>query len=228
MTRSATGAGTGGTVRPMAVTSRWFRRASALALLALAFSACGDDDTEPVAAGDDARSSTTALETSSPDTTDTAGAEPAAPADLEFRPVLQQLPPGGTGDGCSTPDEAWTADQPVLAPHVESGQEVGCFELGPAGADGSVVESAAPAQDGLEQWTISLVLTSDGIATFNETAGACFEGAPTCPTRQLAIVLDRTVISAPSINAPEFERDQISISGGFTQAEAEALADGLG
>ena len=60
------------------------------------------------------------------------------------------------------------------------------------------------------------------------SAIALVEGTPTCPARQLGIVVDRTVISAPSINAPEFERDQISISGGFTQAEAEALAAGLG
>lgn len=219
---------TAGTVRAMAVTSRWFRRSCALAVLALAFGACGDDDAEPVAAGDETTSSSSAPESSSTDTADNGAAEPAVPTDLEFRPVLQSLPPGGTGDGCSTPDEAWTADQSVLAPQVEDGQEVACFELGPAEVDGSVVESAAAAEDGLEQWTISLVLTSDGIATFNETAGACFEGAPTCPTRQLAIVVDRMVISAPSINAPAFERDQISISGGFTQAEAEALAAGLG
>lgn len=218
----------------MAVTSRWFRRSCAVAVLALAVGACGDDDTDPAVA-DETTSSTSAPDTSSSDGTDSGDAEPPVPADLEFRPVLQQLPPGGIpaedgapSDGCATPEEDWTADGPVLAPQLEDGQEVGCFELGPVEADGDVVESAAAAQDGLEQWTISLVLTSDGIATFNETVGACFEGTSTCPTRQLAIVVDRTVISAPSINAPEFERDQISISGGFTQAEAQALAAGLG
>lgn len=212
----------------MAVAPRWFRRSCALAVLALAVSACGDDDSEPVAAGDEATSSTTAPETSTPDTTDTAGAEPAAPADLEFRPVLQLLPPGGIGDGCSTPDAAWTADQPVLAPQLEADQEVGCFELGSVEVDGSVVESASASEQGAGQWGVALTLTSDGIVDFNETVRACFDGAPTCPTRQLAIVVDRMVISAPSINAPAFERDQISISGGFTQADAEALAARLG
>ena len=227
MTRSATGTGTGGTVRAMAVASRWFRRSCAVAVLALAVSACGDDDTEPVAA-DEATSSTTAPATSSPDTTDRGAAEPAVPADLEFRPVLQQLPPGGTGDGCSTSEVDWDADQPVLAPQLEDDEEVVCFELGPAEVDGSVVESAVAVEMPPGPWGVALVLTSDGIVQFNETIRDCFDGAPTCPTRQLAIVVDRVVISAPSINAPEFERDQISISGGFTQAEAEALAAGLG
>ncbi|MCO8126012.1 hypothetical protein NHL50_02190 [Acidimicrobiia bacterium EGI L10123] len=212
----------------MAVTSRWFRRSCALAVLAVSLGACGDDDTETAATGDEPASSVTAPETSSPDTTDAAGASPLDPTDLEFRPVLQLLPPGGSGDGCATPEDDWAAEQPVLAPQLEDGQEVACFELGPGEADGAVVESAAAQEDGLGNWMISLVLTSDGIATFNESTRACFDGAPTCPTRQLAILVDRAVISAPSINAPEFERDQISISGGFTQDEAEALAAGLG
>lgn len=59
-------------------------------------------------------------------------------------------------------------------------------------------------------------------------ATAAGEGAPICPSGQLVIVVDRTVLSAPSINAPELERDQISISGRFTCDEAEALAAGLG
>lgn len=215
----------------MAVASRVFRRTCALTVVLAVVVACGDDDTEPVSAGDETTPTSGATETSAPDSTDVAAAEPSAPADLEFRPVLQQLPPGGTPDGeggCATPDGSWSADQPVLAVQVEGGQEVGCYELGPAEVDGAVVESAAASEDGMGNWMISLVLTTDGIAAFNETARTCFDAAPTCPTRQLAIVVDRTVISAPSINAPEFERDQISISGGFTQAEAEALAAGLG
>ena len=103
-----------------------------------------------------------------------------------------------------------------------------CFELGPSGLGSDSVESAAAVEGGAGNWMISLVLTTDGISSFNALAGDCFEGAPICPTRQLAIVVDNTVLSAPSINAPEFERDAISISGDFTQAEAEALAARLG
>ena len=46
----------------------------------------------------------------------------------------------------------------------------------------------------------------------------------TCPTGQLAIVLDSVVQSAPTIQTPSFERDEIQISGTFTEEEAKRLA----
>ena len=48
-----------------------------------------------------------------------------------------------------------------------------------------------------------------------------------CPTRRLAIVLDHQVISAPSINAQSFARNQIVISGAFEEEEARLLAEAL-
>ena len=44
------------------------------------------------------------------------------------------------------------------------------------------------------------------------------------PDGQLAIVLDSVVQSAPSINEPSYEADQIQISGSFTESEAKDLA----
>lgn len=225
-----------GTVRTVAATSSVLRRCCVM-ILGLTLAACGgDDDTDSVSADDGATSSTSAPDATETESPDTDGGAPVTPAELEFRPVLQLLPPGGvpaaaggsTDDGCTTPDDAWSADQQVLAPQVEGGAEIACLELGPAEVDGGIVESAAAVEDGLGNWMISLVLTTDGIVPFNETIGDCFDGAATCPTRQLAIVVDRAVISAPSINAPEFERDAISISGQFTRADAEALAERLG
>lgn len=220
---------------PMAAASKVFRRCLAVAVLGAALAACSGDDTTEVTADADAdtTSSTGAPQTSEPSDTD--GTAPVAPADLEFRPVLQLLPPGGVSEadggsdgGCTTPDDAWAADQPVLAPQVENGAEVACFELGPVEVDGSAVESATAADGGgTGSWSVALELTVDGIVPFNALAGECYDGAATCPTRQLAIVVDGTVISAPSINAPTFERDQITISGAFTQKEAEALAERL-
>ena len=40
----------------------------------------------------------------------------------------------------------------------------------------------------------------------------------------MAIVLDGNVESAPTVNAPEFLRDQITITGGFSEREARDLA----
>ena len=52
----------------------------------------------------------------------------------------------------------------------------------------------------------------------------CFNRRPTCPTGQLAIVLDGRVVSAPNINAESFQADAISISGSFDEGEAKDLA----
>jgi preprotein translocase subunit SecD len=79
-------------------------------------------------------------------------------------------------------------------------------------------------------WEVLPTLNSgpDGIDKFNEVAAFCFTGDQTiCPTRQLAVVLDHKVISAPSIRAGRFLRDQIVISGDFEEEEARLLAESL-
>ncbi len=217
----------------MAAGRKIVRRSCAAAVLLVVLAAgCGDDDGDSVAAVDET-TSTTVPGPSSTEVPDTTDAAPAEPAVLEFRPVVEQLPPGGipgedgSSEGCD-PTEGWTPDQPVRAPQVERGEEVACFELGPTGLGNDGVEAATAVEDGMGSWNLALTLTSEALAAFNTLAKDCFDGAPTCPTRQLAIVIDQNVLSAPSVNAPGFERDAISISGGFTQAEAEALAARLG
>jgi preprotein translocase subunit SecD len=64
----------------------------------------------------------------------------------------------------------------------------------------------------------------DGIELFNQAALLCNSRAPECPTGRLAIVLDGIVQSAPNIEQPTYERDQIQISGSFTQKAAKDLA----
>ncbi len=78
--------------------------------------------------------------------------------------------------------------------------------------------------------SIEPVLTEAGIDTFNLLAGECFDptiGNSSCPSSQIAIVTDGRVLSAPTINAPEFARDQLVISGDFTIEEAGAMAEAL-
>ncbi len=70
----------------------------------------------------------------------------------------------------------------------------------------------------------------EGEATWNALATQCFNGTPTCPRTnpgsngQLAIVLDGVIQSAPSVNQPIFD-GAVSITGNFTQSEAEDLAN---
>jgi preprotein translocase subunit SecD len=108
------------------------------------------------------------------------------------------------------------------------------YRLGPTKLTGQAVETAAANLTQSGEWAVSPVFRGgpDGIDLFNAVAAACYGGAPECPAQasgrgQLAIVLDGEVLSAPSINESSFSRDQIQISGSFTEEEAKNLAVGL-
>ena len=140
----------------------------------------------------------------------TATTVPAEPTDVPVPPL--------------TPRDQDVADQPVTLAGKD-GTTV--YALGPALASGRIVATArADIQNG--QWFVSLEMRGgeDGIDKFNEIAAQCYNASdPTvCPTGQLAIVLDSVVQSAPSINAPSFSPEDISISGSFTESEAKDLA----
>ena len=72
--------------------------------------------------------------------------------------------------------------------------------------------------------TLNPVFTQAGIDALNDAALKCFSREPDCPTGRLAIVLNGTVASAPTIQTAEFERDQIVISGDFTFPEAVEIS----
>ena len=76
------------------------------------------------------------------------------------------------------------------------------------------------------QWSVGLEMKggADGIDQFNAIAAQCFPPSDTCPTGQLAIVLDSIVQSAPTIQTASFDKDDIQISGSFTESEAKDLA----
>lgn len=161
-------------------------------------------------------------------------------AELRFRPVLQLLPAGLEGieegeggedapEGLDelqlTPAEDDVVEEPVtLAQYDDDDTEIGRYRLGPAEATGEILSGASAQLQGVGQWAVAVEVRGDSIDEFNAIAAECFNGAPTCPTRQLAIVLDGRVVSAPSINAPAFNADEISISGDFTEGEAKDLA----
>ncbi|HEY3485372.1 MAG TPA: SecD/SecF family protein translocase subunit, partial [Ilumatobacteraceae bacterium] len=60
-------------------------------------------------------------------------------------------------------------------------------------------------------------------ATWNLISSQCFNGSQACPSRQLAIVLDDVIQSAPVVNAPSFS-GSVSITGDFSEGEARDLA----
>ena len=131
---------------------------------------------------------------------------------------------GGQAPGVPelTPRDRDEADAEVTLPGKD-GQTV--YTLGPALATGRIVSTArAEVQTG--QWLVALEMRKgeDGIDKFNEIAAQCYYQDPVCPQGELAIVLDSVVQSAPGIREPSFARDQISITGAFTESEAKDLA----
>ena len=88
------------------------------------------------------------------------------------------------------------------------------FVLAPAELSGEVIEEAVATFQG--QWIVNLSLNDEGALLFDQMAVANYE-------RQVAIVLDGVVESAPTINAVEFN-GQAVISGSFDEAEAKNLA----
>jgi preprotein translocase subunit SecD len=76
-------------------------------------------------------------------------------------------------------------------------------------------------------WQVVVGLSATGSTAFNALASACFDdpqqGGQTCPTGQLAIVMDEEIITYPRVNARNFQ-DEVSITGSFSESEARELA----
>lgn len=99
------------------------------------------------------------------------------------------------------------------------------YLLGPAEATGEVFSSDASVQIDQGAWVVTANLRggSNGEALWNSLAARCFAGGADCPTKQIAIILDGEVISAPVVQVPSFS-GSVQISGDFTEPEANDLA----
>ena len=125
------------------------------------------------------------------------------------------------------PPQDNAADQIVTLPECDrkTNELVAIYTLGPVMLTGDSLETARSALPSGE-WVVNPVFKggADGIDKFNLAAQACNSKSQSCPTGQLAIVLDARVISAPGIQQASFERDQIQISGSFDERGASDLA----
>jgi preprotein translocase subunit SecD len=109
----------------------------------------------------------------------------------------------------------------------------GLYLLGPAFPDGvggflsgEVFRNDATADIVNGQWVVVVGLRSgpEGRDRWNAAAAQCYNRVETvCPSGQMAIVLDGTVISAPVVQTPVFD-DEVQITGAFTESEARDLA----
>jgi preprotein translocase subunit SecD len=100
------------------------------------------------------------------------------------------------------------------------------YSAGPAGASGLVFSSDASAEINNGTWSVvvGLLKGSAGEDIWNALSTRCFNKDETCPTGQIAIVLDGEVISAPVVQQAVFTGGTVQISGSFTEAEARDLA----
>ena len=117
-----------------------------------------------------------------------------------------------------------TTDPNVNA--VLMGQNGEAFLVGPAGASGKVFTNNAQAVINNGSWTVTVELRSgaDGADLWNALTTKCFNRDATCPTARIAIALDGTVISAPTVQEAVFAGGNVQISGDFSQTEARDLA----
>ena len=100
------------------------------------------------------------------------------------------------------------------------------YSAGPAGASGLVFSNDAAAEINNGTWSVvvGLLKGSAGEEIWNALSTRCFNKDATCPTGQIAIVLDGEVISAPVVQQAIFTGGTVQISGSFTEAEARDLA----
>jgi preprotein translocase subunit SecD len=97
-------------------------------------------------------------------------------------------------------------------------------QLGQVVAQGNVISSASAVFDTSKSaWAVNFTLTGTGSKQFDDIAAKCFAGDATCPTKQLAIVLDRVIKSDPTIQQASFNGNG-QITGNFTQRESKDLA----
>ena len=163
--------------------------------------------------------------TTTPATTTTAapadGAATTAPADASGSTTTSTTAAPGTTAREDDKPEA----QVVLPELDEDGNVKARYVLGPSQATGTIVKTATgePPQGLTGDWSVSVDLTGKGNTVFNQIAGTCYSGAPECPTKQVAIVLDGVVKSAPVVQQPNFN-GSVSITGNFTERQAKDLA----
>ncbi len=114
------------------------------------------------------------------------------------------------------------ADAPGT-PMVACGEDGEKFLLSEAVVEGKELKTATAGQDqNAVEWQVGLAFKKAGAAEFGQVSRALYTNG----RERFAIVLDGTVLSAPTMNDPNLSKSA-SISGSFNQASASALATSL-
>ena len=171
----------------------------------------------------------TTTTTADPNATTTTTLDAAAAAAAAQAQTQTQTAPPLTSDDVLNSDAGKT--QNVVIPEVDpkTGEVTAIYELGPVAVGGTSVESASAGLNSKGQWEIRPIFRdgADGIDKFNAAAAQCNPPSASCPTGQIAVVLDNKVLTAPRIDVATFQRDQITISGNYKESEAKDIATAL-
>ena len=106
------------------------------------------------------------------------------------------------------------------------GRDGSAYLVGPVAATGLVFENNASANIQGSNWSVVVQLRGGaaGEDIWNALTSRCYSRDNTCPTAQIAIVLDGEVISAPVVQEPVFSGGEVQITGDFTEQDARDLA----
>ena len=123
----------------------------------------------------------------------------------------------------------YMANQDANDPNAEVillGKNGEVYFSGSTDATGEVFSNDASAEINNGEWSVvvGLLKGAAGENVWNALSTRCFNKDATCPTGQIAIVLDGEVISAPVVQQAVFTGGNVQISGSFTEAEARDLA----
>lgn len=141
-----------------------------------------------------------------------------SPVSFELRPVVSCFPFDGEGPA---PDES--IGQTVLPDPVAGTWCIVGAAIGPGPVLGApITVSLDPATD---TWVVSPSVLLDGRAAWDQLTEQCFQRVEPCASGQIAIVLDGSIVSAPTVLQPTLP--EVQISGDFTEAEAHDLADAI-
>jgi preprotein translocase subunit SecD len=156
----------------------------------------------------------------SPSASATAPAAPTQPPAAEGPPSAEEQAQLAALDCAELPEGA--LDDPAKSLFTCDEDDTNRFLLGPADVVGTDVSSAtAGIPQGDVSFVVNLDFTDEGSDKFFESTQKL--AGQTFPNNAFAIVLDGKVVSYPTVNEP-IPGGQATISGSFTQAEAQALA----
>ncbi|GAC1314941.1 MAG: hypothetical protein NVSMB16_11710 [Acidimicrobiales bacterium] len=154
----------------------------------------------------------------------TPGATPAPSPGTTPAPGATPAPVTGSSAGPPiTPTDQLTERGTVILPEIDpkTGQTSDRYALGPVLLKGDIVSTANPTVDQTTgTWRVQVNFTGKGSGQFDNVIARGYYG------KQVAIVLDNKIESAPSINAQQFN-GVATISGGaggFTHKQASDLS----